>query len=50
MSKNMKFRTPVTIALAVGISEFSIGVIAHDEDDASTPVCLEGNYMMAGWN
>jgi len=37
----------MTTALAVGISVFTIGVIAHDEDDAGTPVCLEGNYMMA---
>jgi len=37
----------MTTALAVGISVFAIGAIAHDEDDAGTPVCLEGNYMMA---
>jgi len=37
----------MTSALAVGISVFTLGAIAHDEDDAGTPVCLEGNYMMA---
>ncbi len=47
MSINKIFRTGITTAIAAGISVFTIGVIAHDEDDAGSPVCLEGNYMMA---
>ena len=47
MSINKQFRTGITTALAASISVFTIGVIAHDEDDAGSPVCLEGNYMMA---
>ena len=34
-------------ALAAGMTMLAGGVIAHDIDEAGTPVCIEANYMMA---
>jgi hypothetical protein len=34
-------------ALAAGMTMLAGGAIAHDIDEAGTPVCIEANYMMA---
>jgi hypothetical protein len=35
------------LACGLGLAMCAGGVSAHDIDEAGTPVCLEGNYMMA---
>lgn len=47
MNKCSKIRTGIITALATGLAVFSVGVIAHDDNEPGTPVCLEANYMMA---
>ncbi len=47
MNKCSKIRTGVLTVLATSLSVFSIGVMAHDDNEPGTPVCLEANYMMA---
>lgn len=47
MNKCSKIRLNIMAALATGITVFSAGVIAHDDNEPGTPVCLEANYMMA---
>ena len=47
MNKLQRIRTLMSTVLGVSICAFTIGVNAHDEDEAGLPVCTEGNYMMA---
>ena len=47
MNKLKKIHTIMCTVLGVGISVFTVGTNAHDEDEAGLPVCIEGNYMMA---
>ncbi|VAW51419.1 hypothetical protein MNBD_GAMMA06-677, partial [hydrothermal vent metagenome] len=47
MNKCSKIRTSITLVLASSLTFFSLGVIAHDDNEPGTPVCLEANYMMA---
>ena len=47
MNKCSKIRAGIITALATGLTVFSAAVIAHDDNEPGTPVCLEANYMMA---
>lgn len=47
MNKCSKTRASIIAALATGLTVFSVAVIAHDDNEPGTPVCLEANYMMA---
>ena len=47
MNKCSKINMSIIAALVTGVTVFSAGVIAHDDNDPGAPVCLEANYMMA---
>ena len=47
MNKCSKTKTAVTAALAAGLTLFNQNILAHDDNEPGTPVCLEANYMMA---
>ena len=47
MNKCSKIHMSIIAALITGVTVFSAGVIAHDDNEPGTPVCLEANYMMA---
>ncbi len=47
MNKCSKIQLSIIAALITGVTVFSAGVIAHDDNDPGAPVCLEANYMMA---
>jgi hypothetical protein len=47
MNKCSKINMSIIAVLATGLTVFSAAVIAHDDNEPGTPVCLEANYMMA---
>lgn len=47
MNKCSKKITAIKLALSTSLTFFSVGVMAHDDNEPGTPVCLEANYMMA---
>ena len=40
-------KNSITASVAAALSMLTGGLAAHDFDEAGTPVCIEGNYMMA---